>query len=215
MSRGPSRANMPAPTPQIDNNSPKAAPSRRKHIDWAARTVRLELFIVLVGSALLLAAVSLYSALGSTLSSEAQRVKADKYQAVFLNGGATSGSVAYTTYFGKITSMNDRYIVLNDVYYLTTEQIQGSENVNPQLTKLGCQQLHSPFDEMVINRNQVAFWENLEDRGKVAQAIKQFKAANPNGPDCEAAQTDSTQQDTTTTDEQSPTNTQDDTTQQE
>jgi hypothetical protein len=35
---------------------------RRKHIDWAQRTVRIELFIVLVGSALLLAAVSLYAA---------------------------------------------------------------------------------------------------------------------------------------------------------
>ena len=157
---------------------------RRKHVDWAGRTVRIELFIVLVGSALLLAAVALWLGLSSNSSaSEEKKVQDDKYQAVFLNGGATSGSVAYTTYFGHITKLNNNYFVLNDVYYLTTTNT-GSQAANPQLTKLGCQQLHSPTDEMVINRTQVAFWENLQDSGKVVQAIKQFQKQNPNGPDC-------------------------------
>jgi hypothetical protein len=157
---------------------------RRKHIDWAGRTVRIELFIVLVGSALLLAAVALYLGLSaSATTSESKLVKDDKYQAVFLNGGATSGSVAYTTYFGHISKLNNSYFVLNDVYYLTTTNT-GSQAANPQLTKLGCQQLHSPTDQMVINRSQVAFWENLQDNGKVVQAIKQFQKQNPNGPDC-------------------------------
>ncbi|MEX1995674.1 MAG: hypothetical protein WD887_02770 [Candidatus Saccharimonadales bacterium] len=175
------------PAPQPANNSPAGHGSgRRKHVDWAGRTVRIELFIVLLGSALLLAAVSLYVALSSTLSSEAKRVKTDKYQAVFLNGGATSGAVAYTTYFGQIKSLNDKYIVLEKVYYLTTEQSTDNKTTNPQLTKLGCQQLHSPYDEMVINRSQVAFWENLKDDGKVVEAIKQYIKQNPNGPNCDA-----------------------------
>jgi hypothetical protein len=159
---------------------------RRKHIDWAARTVRLEIFVVIVGSALLLAAVALYLGFsGSPTTSESKRVDTSKYQAVFLNGGATSGSVAYTTYFGHVTKLTGSYMVLNDVYYLTTATTTDqNQTASPQLTKLGCQQLHSPTDEMIINRNQVAFWENLQDSGKVVQAIKQFKQQNPNGPNC-------------------------------
>ncbi|MDZ4343818.1 MAG: hypothetical protein U1E51_15465, partial [Candidatus Binatia bacterium] len=102
---------------------PAAHHGRRKHIDWAARTVRLELFILIVGSALLLGALSLYIGFSNaTTSSEFDRIDTSKYQAVFLNGGATSGSVLYSTYFGHVTKMTDRYIVLRDIYYLTTDQ---------------------------------------------------------------------------------------------
>ncbi|MBX4197230.1 hypothetical protein KW801_01590 [Candidatus Saccharibacteria bacterium] len=188
MSRGENRASAPAPA------------GRRKRIDWAARTVRLELFVVLVGSALLLAAVALYLGFsGSPTTSESKQIDSGKYQAVFLNGGATSGSVAYTTYFGHVTKLNSSYLILKDVYYLTTASSSDqSQAANPQLTKLGCQQLHSPFDEMVVNRNQVAFWENLQDSGKVVQAIKQFKQQNPNGPNCSANTSSSTNSTTNT-----------------
>jgi len=170
---------------------PQGAPAGAHHphqsSNFGARAVRFELFIVIVGSALLLAAVALYLALSGGTSGEAKKVDSSKYQAVFLNGGATSGSVAYTTYFGHISTLNDKYFVLKDVYYLTTEQTSANQAANPQLTKLGCQQLHSPYDQMIINRNQVAFWENLQDSGKVVQAIKQFQQQNPNGPNCTAA----------------------------
>jgi hypothetical protein len=182
MSRGDDRTGAPGST------APRSS-GRRKHIDWAARTVRLELFVVLVGSALLLAAVALYLGFsGTPTTSESKQVDTTKYQAVFLNGGATSGSVAYTTYFGHITKLNGSYLVLKDVYYLTTaNSTDTSQAANPQLTKLGCQQLHSPYDEMVVNRNQVAFWENLQDSGKVVTAINQFKKQNPTGPNCTAS----------------------------
>jgi hypothetical protein len=173
-------------------NRSQAAPAGAHHphqnANFGARAVRFELFIVIVGSALLLAAVALYLALSGNGAGENKLVDNSKYQAVFLNGGATSGSVAYTTYFGHVSKLNDKYFVLKDVYYLTTEQSSDTQAANPQLTKLGCQQLHSPFDQMVINRSQVAFWENLQDNGKVVQAIKQFQQQNPNGPNCTAAQ---------------------------
>jgi hypothetical protein len=180
--------------------SAPARAGRRKRIDWAARTVRLELFVVLVGSALLLAAVALYLGFsGTPTTSESKQIDTSKYQAVFLNGGATSGSVAYTTYFGHVTKLNGSYLVLKDVYYLTTaNSTDQSQAANPQLTKLGCQQLHSPYDEMVVNRSQVAFWENLQDSGKVVQAIKQFKQQNPNGPNCSANTSSSTNSTTNT-----------------
>jgi hypothetical protein len=78
MSRGDNRNGAPG----------TAAPhGRRRHIDWAARTVRLELFVVLVGSALLLAAVALYLGLSgtSTSGSESKQIDNSKYQAVFLS----------------------------------------------------------------------------------------------------------------------------------
>jgi hypothetical protein len=179
------------------------APGRRKHIDWAARTVRLESFIVIVGSALLLAVVSLYLAFSGSLGSEAKLIDTSKYQAVFLNGGVTSGSVSYSTYFGHVTKLNDKYLVLNNVYYLTDQSTGTGQASSPQLTKLGCQQLHSPYDQMIVNRTQVAFWENLQDNGKVVQAIKQFVQQNPNGPNCSA--TSSTSNPSTTTPQSSTT----------
>ena len=160
---------------------------RRKRVDWAGRSVRIEIFILTLGCALILALVALYAAFGN-FNGESNQVNTSKYQAVFLNGGATSGSVAYTTYFGHVTKLSGGYMILKDVYYLTTDSTTSSSS--PQLTKLGCQQLHSPYDEMVINRNQVAFWENLQDSGKVVTAIKQFVQQNPNGPNC--SQTSST-----------------------
>lgn len=164
------------------------APHRSQRGGLLAKLARAELFVVIVGSALLLAAIALYLGFGGNLNGEARKVKDTKYQAVFLNGGVTSGSVTYSTYFGHVTALNDDYVVLRDVYYLTDAQTEGGQS-NPQLTKLGCQQLHSPDDEMIINRSQVAFWENLQDSGKVVQAIKQFQQQNPNGPNCDAAAT--------------------------
>jgi hypothetical protein len=196
-SRGPApQAASPAPHP----GHSQPVHSRRKHIDWAARTVRIELFIVLVGSALLLAAVSLFVAFSGGIGTEAKKVDTGKYQAVFLNGGVTSGSVSYSTYFGHITKLNDNYLVLRDVYYLTDQSSSTSgSSSSPQLTKLGCQQLHSPYDEMVVNRSQLAFWENIKDDGKVVQAIKQFKQQNPNGPNCSSTSNSSGSQNSTST----------------
>lgn len=91
--------------------------------------------------------------------------------------------------------MNSKYIVLKDVYYLTTGTDQNS---SPSLTKLGCQQLHSPYDQMIINRNQVAFWENLKDDGKVVDAITQYVKQNPNGPDCSASASSTSSSSTST-----------------
>ena len=191
------RSAAPAPAPH------PVAPQHNRR-DSMGRAVRIEWFIFtcLVALVLLIAIFWMIFS-GSTTTTEAKQINSSKYQAVFLNGGATSGSVAYTTYFGHITKLTSTYMILNDVYYLTTQSASNnSQATNPQLTKLGCQQLHSPYDEMVINRNQVAFWENLQDSGKVVQAIQQFQKQNPNGPNCSATNNSSS---TTPTNTQSTT----------
>ena len=103
-------------------------------------------------------------------------VKTNQYQAVFL----TNGQV----YFGKVADVNDDYVKLSDIYYLQVQQnVQpdNSENKDSQsqvsLAKLGSE-LHGPEDTMYISRQQVLFWENLKNDGKVVQAIDSYKQSN-------------------------------------
>jgi len=104
-------------------------------------------------------------------------VKGGQYQAVFL----TNGQV----YFGKVSDVNNGYVKLSDIYYLQVQQSvqptdnKSSNNNNSQvsLAKLGSE-LHGPEDTMYISRQQVLFWENLKNDGKVVQAINSYKQQN-------------------------------------
>jgi hypothetical protein len=127
---------------------------------------------------------------------EAKYVDTAKYQAVFL----TNGQV----YFGKVAGITNDYVNLGNIYYLNSQQQPDAaaktttQQTNFSLVKLGCE-LHGPADQMVINRDQVSFWENLKSDGKVAKAIQQFQSQNPNGQTCSDT-TNSTTQSPSTTD---------------
>lgn len=95
-------------------------------------------------------------------------IMSDRYQAVFL----TNNQV----YFGKLSNVDSQYVDLTDIYYLQVQQsVQPTDgkDTNPQvsLAKLGSE-LHGPENHMRINRDQILFWENLKDDGKVVDAIK-------------------------------------------
>ena len=137
------------------------------------------------GSFVLLAAVAvlILAVLGILITgggkSEAGLVDKSKLQAVFL----TNDQV----YFGNITSLNGKYVALSNIYYLQTQNNgtnqQQASSSNVSLVKLGCE-LHKPYDRMVINRDQVQFWENLQSDGQVATVVKSYKQQNPNGQKC-------------------------------
>ena len=116
---------------------------------------------------------------GGNQKSEDSYVDTGKLQAVFLNTGQV--------YFGNIKSLNDKYYVLTNIYYLQTASSSSSSssnaNNNVSLVKLGCE-LHQPYDQMVINTSQVTFWENLQSDGQVAKAVATFQKDNPNGQKC-------------------------------
>jgi hypothetical protein len=161
---------------------------RRKHVDWVARTVRFELFIVVVGSALLLAAVALWIGTGNYKSAEAKEVNTAQYQAVFLANGQV--------YFGKLTDVNNKFMVLNDVFYIENQSSgdnnqNSSASTNYTLRKLGATELHAPEDKMVINQEQVTFWENLKDSGKVVTKIKEYKKNPPSASDLQGSSSSS------------------------
>lgn len=156
-------------------------------------------FVLLVAIAIIILAIAGLTFLNG--NSESKAVKNGKYQAVFLNNGQV--------YFGYIKSLNTKYIDLNNIYYLqtnnsgTTDQAATANN-NVSLVKLGCE-LHAPYDQMVINREQVIFWENLKDDSQVVKAIAQYKKDNPNGQTCNNSSSGSTQQAPSTSTQQSTT----------
>lgn len=140
--------------------------------------------VLLFSSTILVVALLLSFVFSDNRKQESTFVDTSKMQAVFMNGGQV--------YFGKITNMNRDYLTLQDIYYLRVNQpVQPDAEPKADdisLVKLGCE-LHGPQDLMIVKQDQVIFWENLKDDGKVVQAVKQFKTQNPNGLDC-SKQTD-------------------------
>ena len=114
-------------------------------------------------------------------NSEGSYIYSNKLQAVFLNTGQV--------YFGNIKSINPEYLVLENIFYLQTNNQSGSSSSssttsnNVSLVKLGCE-LHAPYDQMIINMNQVTFWENLQSTGQVAKAVAQYQKQYPHGQVC-------------------------------
>lgn len=112
-------------------------------------------------------------------SNVAGQIDKSKYQAVFF----TNGQV----YFGKLTKIDGDYYKMTDVFYIQEGQksAEDSKNpqetdtsqqgANPQLVKLGGE-IHGPEDAMIINRDQVLFFENLKKDGKVTDVILKDRA---------------------------------------
>ncbi len=157
-----------------------ANPGSKKSRRSMPKLMGITAIVLLFSSTILIVAVLLFLAFSGNGKSENRLVDANKMQAVFMNGGQV--------YFGRITGLNSKNIVLEDIYYLRVNQ-QVQPDAEPKendisLVKLGCE-LHGPEDRMVIKQDQTIFWENLKDDGKVAQAVAQFKSQNPNGLKCE------------------------------
>ncbi|HSX31953.1 MAG TPA: hypothetical protein VLF43_01725 [Candidatus Saccharimonadales bacterium] len=168
-----------APAPAAPAAGPSGGGKKNKASgkDWG----RIGGFVAVVAVAILLVAtIVAVSTSSSSIPKEEKYVDSTKLQAVFLNTGQV--------YFGKIKQLNSKYFVVSNIYYLQTSGGAASgtaaaANTSVSLVKLGCE-LHEPYDQMVINRDQVTFWENLQDNGQVAQAVKTFVKQNPSGQKC-------------------------------
>ena len=167
--------------PTSGHTSTSKTKSRNKTLH---KFMKISAITLLFSGTILVVAMLLIIVFGNkNASNEAEYVDTSKHQAVFMNGGQV--------YFGKITELNKSYITLQDIYYLqVNQQVQPKQGEQQQndvtLVKLGCE-LHGPQDLMVIKQDQVIFWENLKEDGKVAEAVKQFQSQNPNGLQCEDA----------------------------
>jgi len=180
----------PTPDPDLDfdlrdpepprSESRRAAahrPAASHHAEKAKRPPLRFRLPIIIASLLLVAALGW--AVWSGTQGGATGIDRSKYQAVFF----TNGQV----YFGKLSSANKDYMKLTDIYYLQAKATSESESENPQetttnqndvqLIKLG-DEIHGPEDEMIISKEQVLFYENIKEDGKVAQSIEQYKKAN-------------------------------------
>jgi len=194
------------------NNQPQAARAPSNHHTSVSSAVSNDGFKKMMGGnprwlrivfVVLLFSITILTLSIATLlyfgkDKEAKFVDDSKYQAVFL----TNGQV----YFGQVASINDHYVDIQDIYYLNSQQQpESATNKNAaaqtsfSLVKLGCE-LHGPADQMVINRDQISFWENLSNDGKVAKAIAQWKTQNPNGQNCNSTTNTTDQSQSTATD---------------
>jgi hypothetical protein len=138
----------------------KAAKTKKKWI--------IILILVLVAAGLAYWALNWLRVIGPMAG-----IKTDKYQAVFLANQQSQ------VYFGKITAITDDTVVLKDVYYIKSNSNDSTDDKQPQqqqqavLTKIdSASELHKPYNEMRINRDQVLFWENLQDDSKIVSTIK-------------------------------------------
>lgn len=137
----------------------------------------LRRIIIAVVSVILLAILTV-GVLFFYRSSAAANIDGGKYQAVFF----TNGQV----YFGKLTTLSNGYLKLNNIFYLQAQTTPGADSKNPQATssdqasdvqliKLGSE-VHGPDDEMIISRDQVLFFENLKKDGKVSASIVKYQS---------------------------------------
>lgn len=106
-------------------------------------------------------------------------VNKDAYHAVFLSNNQV--------YFAKIADVRKETLELTDIYYLqVNQQIQPVQQEEGEtapaenrsqfsLVKLG-NEIHGPTDRMVINREQVLFYEELKSDSRVTKAIEQYKS---------------------------------------
>lgn len=151
--------------PSVGEHHPKKRQNKRK------------LFAFIIAIALISTGIFL-SYLTLRNSSTTAHIESGKYQAVFF----TNGQV----YFGKLSPLAGGYLKLEDIYYLQTKA--NDTSTNPQetapdtandveLIKLG-NEIHGPEDEMILNKDQVLFFENLKNDSRVSQSIKTYQTQN-------------------------------------
>lgn len=134
---------------------------------------------LLIGGIVVLVAAAVAGSWVWAASHRTDAIDGGKYQAVFF----TSGQV----YFGKLEKINDSYMKLTHVFYIQASNSSSSTNSqNPQdaakaqssdlqLIKLG-NEIHGPEDAMIISKDQILFFENLKNDGKVADTITKYYA---------------------------------------
>ncbi|HET7302123.1 MAG TPA: hypothetical protein VFI74_02215 [Candidatus Saccharimonadales bacterium] len=173
-----------------NNDSFNDKPKKRFGFDSSPKWLRIINVAFLFSIAILALSVAMF--LWSFNPNESKYVATDKYQAVFLNNGQV--------YFGKLRVVTAKYYDLQNIFYLNTQSSSSSSSQATTeqssnsfvLKKLGCE-VHGPSDEMVINRDQVTFWENLKDDGQVVKTISEWYKQNPNGQKCDDTSGSTTQ----------------------
>ncbi len=93
----------------------------------------------------------------------------DTYQAVTLTNGQT--------FFGQMERYGRNTFVITDVYYLQSAQTEVSDDALTESVASGLQlvplteDLHQPYNHMVLNREHIIYWQNLQPDSPIMEAI--------------------------------------------
>lgn len=156
-----------------DTGHRSVTPNRRNK----QKGMRHKPFFMGIGIILLIATITFTGLYLYRLSTNSATIANNTYQAVFF----TNGQV----YFGKLQSLSGGYLKLTDIFYLQTKASTPSHSSNPQATsdqstpdvqlmKLG-NEIHGPEDEMIIDKDQVLFYENIKNNSKVSTSIARYQ----------------------------------------
>lgn len=193
------------PAATTSGQAPQEAQKHRVNWDTIPKWIRITNVVLLFSITIIALAVVLL--MRNSNPNESQYIAEDNYQAVFLDNGQV--------YFGKISSLNSRFISLQNIFYLNSSKAADDKDTTKAdqftLIKLGCE-LHGPGDQMLINRDKINFWENLKNDGQVVKTINEWVKQNPNGQKCSTTSstgntTGSTTQSTTGTTQNATNNT--------
>jgi hypothetical protein len=177
-------------TPDSGNNQvsshPAASPAanvRKTKLSKGLMGMHFVHVVLLFALTILVASLAVYVASAGRSFAERKYVDSSRLQVVSLANGLV--------YIGRITALNNDYVRLADTFFITPSQaVQGSDKqaqvVNYDLVKPGCE-IFGLEDEMVINREQLVFWENLKSDGKAAKAVEEYRKQNPDGQKCTEA----------------------------
>ena len=95
--------------------------------------------------------------------------KTNDWYAVFLTNGRT--------YFGNIVKQNSQTVSLKNIYYLQVQQLDPQvegEQPQTQLSLMSvADELHSPENEMHINREHILYFQKLRKDSQVVVSIEQ------------------------------------------
>lgn len=162
--------------PQQSQYQPQQTGREEARLWWPSPASKILVALLAIAALIVLVAFAL-GAFGKPAHPLSRLVDKEGWQAVFLSNGQV--------YFGKITAIDNKMIILEDIYYLQVdqqiqpEQGEDAQSQEPQVTlaKLGSE-LHGPQDQMFISTDEVVFWENLKskDDSQVVKAILDYKA---------------------------------------
>lgn len=125
-------------------------------------------------------------------SIESMYVKNDTYQAVDISIGGNNGDQVY---FGKITRLTNKVLVLDKVFYIPSSNTKSGLQLQP----IVCQ-IDKPYNRMIFSRSSVNWYENLQPDGQVVQAINNYEKTNTNTPTCSTIQQQTNSNTNTSTD---------------
>lgn len=155
--------------------TPRAAAAAKK---WSFETLMVPYAVIVL--AIILGGMALWL----HNKEYAQTMPNDTYQAVFLSNGQV--------YFGKLAPLNRDYMKLSDVYYLQQSQSEAlteeaaaetAETTAEEATtqtefavfRLGETEIHQPTNEIILSREHIIMWENMEPTSQVIDAINREK----------------------------------------